>query len=523
MISLVLDYATPSALSSTRERADLSLTSDRRRPVRFHGRVAGEIFLFRLALRTLGEVIWSSDVWRESGTFLDPVITVHPDRIIFEAFSQDQSTYAQVLVDPSLFEVEGEVSCGTTNVDFTSWLWAALAELRSHRETWIRIDAGGFEVATSGSGGRFEQKVELPIPWIRGFLQLMGAMAMPGTSLQVRPVDLLSAIRFLRYTKAKMSPRALRYEFPPGEDARIVLEPWEHVVKLRGVSHHYEEHKVIRTWGRRRLRLIEPLLPFADAVKVYLKGRALPSFYAVKLGSITFILGLSSWSGAQWTETAGFDLLISDGEIDGGLLQSLTEKLASSYAIDARREAESLGTGIEEVTAALAALCRQGRVVYDLENRQYRYRELLDSIPPHHEIFPPDERKENARVLLREHRVTVASCTPRETRKVRTMDTPAGKVTREILYRDWHIMGSAGGEKEVEVVQNDAGSLIFGTCGCRFFQDNLLNRGPCEHMLALLAEGEKVKKDRPASVEAALPQGEGNKGEKGDNSGNVEE
>jgi predicted nucleic acid-binding Zn finger protein len=27
--------------------------------------------------------------------------------------------------------------------------------------------------------------------------------------------------------------------------------------------------------------------------------------------------------------------------------------------------------------------------------------------------------------------------------------------------------------------------IIFGQCGCPFFKDNLLNRGPCPHMLAL--------------------------------------
>jgi hypothetical protein len=115
-----------------------------------------------------------------------------------------------------MFSTDGLVSRGTTNIDFTAWLWGALNELRSSRETWLRIGAEGFEVKTQGAGGRFEQKVELPDHWGRGFLQVTGAMAMPGTRVTVRPADLLAAIRFLRYTKAKLSPRALRYEFTPG-------------------------------------------------------------------------------------------------------------------------------------------------------------------------------------------------------------------------------------------------------------------------------------------------------------------
>ena len=61
-------------------------------------------------------------------------------------------------------------------------------------------------------------------------------MGMPGTRIAVKPIDLLSAVRFLRYSKAKVSPRAIRYEFEPGEDARLVLEPWEHIVPLEGAT-----------------------------------------------------------------------------------------------------------------------------------------------------------------------------------------------------------------------------------------------------------------------------------------------
>src|SRR5690606_2264232 len=143
---------------------------------------------------------------------------------------------------------------------------------------------------------RFEKKVDLPETWVRGFLQVQAAMGLPGTRLRVQPVDLLSAIRYLRYSKARISPRALRYEFVPGEDARLILEPWEHVVPLEGATHNYAETKTTRVWGRRRLKLIESLLPFAESVDIYLKGRALPSFYAVKLPGMTFLLGLTGWS-----------------------------------------------------------------------------------------------------------------------------------------------------------------------------------------------------------------------------------
>src|SRR5690606_34959329 len=119
----------------------------------------------------------------------------------------------------------------------------------------------------------------------------------------------------------KVSPRALRYEFPPGEEARIVLEPFEEVFVLKGTEHNYDQLRVIRTWGRRRLKLLEPLLPHAEEVNIYLKGRALPSFYAVKMPGLTFLLGLSGWTVQRWTGAGSFDLLSADTECNEPLIQ----------------------------------------------------------------------------------------------------------------------------------------------------------------------------------------------------------
>jgi hypothetical protein len=146
-----LDYASPSVFESDRERALLGVSSNVRRPVRFHGRVTRSVPLLRFALRALGEAIWSNDIWLTQGEFgswiLDPVITIHPDRLFFEAFSQDQSVHAMLVLSPGMFATEGEVITGTTNIDFSAWLWGALNELRSSRETWLRV---GLRVSRSG-------------------------------------------------------------------------------------------------------------------------------------------------------------------------------------------------------------------------------------------------------------------------------------------------------------------------------------------------------------------------------------
>jgi hypothetical protein len=500
------DYATPSVFESDRERALLGMSANARRPVRFHGRVIRNLPLLRFTLRALGEAVWSNDVWVSQGEYmswiLDPVVTVHPDRVFFEAFSQDQSVYATVILNPGMFAAEGEVSTGTTNVDFTAWLWAALNELRSSRETWLRVGAEGFEVKTRGAGGRFEQKVDLPDNWVRGFLQVTGAMAMPGTRLTVRPADLLAAIRFLRYTKAKLSPRALRYEFNPGEDARIVLEPWEHQVQLRGAGHNYTEPRIIRTWGRRRLSLIEPLLPFATAVDIYLKGRGLPSFYAVKLPDMTFVLGLSGWSGQQWTDTGSFDLLGDAAPVGADLLAQVHQQLERRFHASAKDLATALSQNQDIIWRACERLCRQGRAIFDVESRDFRHRELFEQPIDEAKVFPPDERLERAQVLLAQNAVSLGSCEPQETRKVKRLKTPDGPVTREVVYRDWRVTGSVGSERNTEIVVGDTGRIIFGLCACPFFQENLLGKGPCEHMIALFRASADGRKDLPTSTPA---------------------
>jgi hypothetical protein len=508
MIPVAFDYATPSVFESNREQALVGISANARRPVRFHGRVTRNIPLLRFALRALGEAIWSNDVWASEGEFssflLDPVITVHPDRVFFEAFSQDQSVYAMVILNPAMFETSGDVRTGTTNVDFTAWLWAALNELRSSRETWLSVESGGFQVKTKSAGGRFEQKVELPDSWVRGFLQVTGAMAVPGTRVTARAADLLAAIRFLRYTKAKVSPRALRYEFTPGEDARIVLEPWEHVVKLQGAEHNYTEPRTIRTWGRRRLSLIEPLLPFATSVDIYLKGRAMPSFYAVRMPDITFVLGLSGWSEQSWTETGSFDLLNDSGTVSNDLVSRVHAELTERLVAEPKELAGRLQQTVPVIWQACERLCRQGRAIFDVEVRAFRHRELFEQPIDDARLFPPDARLERARELISKGGVKLETCEPQETRKSKTLKSPEGKLTREIVYRDWRVSGVVGPEK-TEIVVGDSGRIIFGTCGCAFFRENVLSKGPCEHMIALFRATQDLRKDLPTSQPSAGP------------------
>ena len=113
-----------------------------------------------------------------------------------------------------------------------------------------------------------------------------------------------------------------------------------------------------------------------------------------------------------------------------------------------------------------------------------------------------EQRLERARELLARNAVPFARCEPQETRKTKKLKTPDGPVTREIVYRDWRVTGRVGSEKS-EIVVGDAGRIIFGTCSCAFFQENLLGKGPCEHMIALFKASAEGRKDLPTSAPAS--------------------
>jgi len=473
-------YAAPSALHATHERTELALAANLLRPVAFHGEVAQHGAMLRLALRALGQALWSP-AHRLPGAMAlnpvpDPVMTVHPDRIGIEAFTQDMGAYVSLQIDPAVFRLLGEPHFGSSHIDFSVWLWNALGELRTSGRTQFRVDSAGQDLAAANL---LEQKLALPGAWVRSVLEMQAAMARPGMRLRLRPVDLLAALHFLALNPARVSPQALRYEMRPGEPATLVIEPFEHRILLQGAAHGATEPHSVRTWSRRKLSLIEPLLPFAQAVDVDLKSHALPSFHAVRLPGMSFVLGLPGSGLALPPE-------ISPPSVS--LPQRALHTLADAFHATTPALANALNASEPDTASALAALARAGRVMADLHAGGWRHRELF--VPPLDTaaLFPPEPCREAATHLLAEPgSVQLRSLVAEEQPKARRFKHPdtGERIERVVAYHQWRIRGFSEGF-EPEIVVNDEEQLSFGTCGCRFFQEHLLNRGPCPHMLALL-------------------------------------
>lgn len=425
----------------------------------------------------------------------DPVVTVHPDEVFFEAFSKDESSYARVGIDRSLLRDEGDVVLGTTNIDFSPALARHLERLRGYRTTTLAVGPGGVDVgvAQTGFGEKVHREAKIPLPesWVNGFLQVQATMTLALTSLTMQPIELANILRVLVAKKARTSPKALRFELVPGKRIKVVLEPWEIPVEL-STTYAGDKAQVIRLWGRDRLKLLSRLLPLATSIRVELAGFGLPSFWVVDLGGISFTLGLSGWTDNDWTGANAkdkgkgdtrFELLTRRVDASGEDVLRVYETLRSARVADDIAVANDSGLGVDVVRGALSTLAQAGRATYDLRLRRYRHRDLFADaftladakrVTKARIVEDASPAAKNARQIFVKDGVRIIATRPLGDDKAPEGYKVSGSVTAldaQMLRPLLHV--------------DKAGQIVTGTCTCRFFKDHELTRGPCEHLLAL--------------------------------------
>ena len=410
---------------------------------------------------------------------LDPVITVHPDEVSFEAFSRDESTYARLAAKYELFEKVREFECGTTNIDFSTRLHGEMERMRSYRSTRFDIDPGGFTM-TTGSTVQKEKKIALPDSWVSGFHQVHSTMTLALTRFSMAPVDLYNVCRYLRRRKARSSPRALRYELTPGKRVRVVFEPWEHAIELTETA-VFDGPKAltVRTWGRDRLRVLARLIPVCQRIDIYLAGSGLPSMYVLDLGGLLFTLALSGWTDNDWTGgLTKFDLLTRRLTASPAELTKTYEALKQVRLATETTLAATTGLGVEKVRSSLSYLCQVGRAMYDLGGKVYRHRDLFQGPFSAHE----------AQAAVRSADVPQ---TPQEKAAKQIFDEGNVRlIARRPVATGYKLSGSAKGGFDPERVRpllhvDTEGRIIEASCTCAFFKKSQLAKGPCEHILAL--------------------------------------
>jgi hypothetical protein len=395
---------------------------------------------------------------------LDPVLSVATDALRLEVLSRDEATYGQLVLrrPAALVDAQhpGDVggARGTTYVDLRTAM-ASIARVRSYRPTTLELAPGAEAVAHTRS---------VPLRWLRAFGQMQAASLLAADRFELAPIDLYNVLLQLRLRKARTAPRGLRYELVPGEPPRLVLEPWDLVVRSTGAPYRGTQPRVIRTWGRNRLSVLARVLPYARGLTVAVAGPGLPSLYIADLGDATFALALSGWTDAGWAGIATFDLLAADDDPRG--IEAVVEALATPLTDAAL--AQALGRPRAEVRRTLLAALSQLRIGHDLATGEFFARPLTKTPVPAVALTFRDAREAVAHRLLAE----------------------AGAVTLTKV----HDLGNEGRAIEGQVVDAKAHRTFYpsftidqesrtsaATCTCNAVRRSGIKEGPCEHMIAL--------------------------------------
>lgn len=419
---------------------------------------------FNAAKKTYFDYLYQKD--KDAWFVLDPVITVHPDEVFFECFSQDESTYGKLSSSYDVFTEISDFKCGTTNIDYSASLYNEFQKIRGYKDTEFKIDPSGFEALTTHEEVYKEEKIDVPDSWVRGFLQVSSAMTLPATTFDLHPMDIVSICQFLRRFKEKKGPRALRFILEPGKPIQAVFEPWYEVLTFHRSIYTGPQSKTIRIWGRRRLLILERLIPIAKSFRVVLLGNGLPSFYIADLGDMSFTLGLSGWTTNDWSKAGNFDLMAPRGQVDLMTQEKVFQALKETWFGTTHDLSRKLNLDTATISSSLTSYTQAGRVIYDLNAGVYRVRELTqDPLDMKHLRFSSPQ-EEKADILISEHKVKISYT-----------------VKDDILTIQGTVKENHYTYKTEASIDKDQ-RLIDGKCQCNFYESNGLRQGPCEHILA---------------------------------------
>src|SRR5690554_3078750 len=403
---------------------------------------------------------------------LDPVITVHPDEIFYECFSEDESSYARLSCGHEVFRQDGEFSCGTTNIDYSADLYQEFQKIRSYKQTELAVDPDGFSVQTGADEEHREVKIDLPESWVRGFLQVSSAMNLPGYEIELHPMDLHNICFKLRQRREKEGPRSLRFVLEPGQPVAIIFDPWGERLECPRSTYYGSRAEEVRIWGRRRLHVLERLIPMAKTVRVKLLGYGMPSFWVVDLGDMQFTLGLSGWTANDWSKAGNFDLLAPRADVTPEVSTRVLGALQKSWVASTDDLVRELRMPRKDVLGALGASTQAGLAIFDLSKDLWRARALSREPLPLESLRFKNEREEQAMKLVSSAEVRVQQ----------------GPTARQLIAR---VQGHA-----VRVVIDRDERMLEAECECNFYQQNALRKGPCAHILATRMKAKRTTTTR---------------------------
>lgn len=368
----------------------------------------------------------------------DPVITCGGGMLRLEGFSACCGVYARLDLGGAAFDAD-RLEPGTSNVDFNPPMRAALARIREGERVGLEVSAFGFTLTPESSGRAFERRVELPVRWIKGFVEVQAHQSRMTRRFEVSGA---MAQRFLRDLPRQRTAGPV-WVTPAGNSVRLSHAPVAGGVQAGGID---------------RLRMLSAVARHATTVAVYDGGDGATA-WQLEFPEGRFFLVLSPEPSRGFSGEGGALAALATGSTVTSRLRAL---LRWQNGLAPQALAQELETTETDVAAGLAELGTCGLVGYDLAQGAYFHRELPFDLAAIERLHP---RLTDAQALVREGSVA--------------LDAEGAWVRgREAEYR---VRRDAGGEWR---------------CSCPWAGRHGTTRGPCKHIVAVqIANGESAGHD----------------------------
>ena len=437
--TITYHYSRPSALNRQKNHEELFLAQyneERKQNAAcfFWGRLT-DPFITARCLLTLSSVVQSSFSLSpfQQALLKDPIVTAGNDKIRFEGFSHCAGVYARVDVLPDGHDGEF-LENGTTNVDFNQSMLSALSSIARKEEVLLAV--GKKEVTLQKAAEKVvERKVPLPVKWIKGLttVQLYLADSEPIITLS-RP----QALQLMR-TIPSGKPKVPYYLAIRGGQASFSPVKQANGVAIGGVH---------------RLRLLAPLLPLADELRVFAHATGQSTTWQLYFGPIRFSLSLSkdSWRGFSG-EGAALEALIAD--VPDHWVSRFDQYSYANQEFNPTLLAVQEDLDLKQVANLTGRLSAMGLLGFDLDENHFFYRRLPFKLA---RIMSLNPRLKDAEQLLAEGQVTIVA---RNDRRVEAQ-----------------VVGSGVRHTVVFDAQQER-------CTCTWFSRHQGERGACKHILAV--------------------------------------
>lgn len=437
--TITYQYATPSALLKAKGQDELFLAKysevqKKEAPCFFWGRLSDPHTTAR-CLITLSNVVQSSFNLSpfEIAKLKDPIVTAGNEKIRFEGFSHCAGVYVRVDILPGGYDGEFPEN-GTTNVDFNQPMISALSRIQKNEN--VMLSVGKKEVVLQQNNEKtIERKVPLPVKWIKG----------------LTTVQLFLSESERQFSFNRIQALQLFQSIPTGKPKA------DYYLVMRGNKPMFSPVKSVNAiciGGLHRLKLMEPLLTYADELRVFPHPTMQSTTWQLYFGKLRFSLSLSrdAWRGFSG-EGAALESLIDS--VPDEWIDAVDKYSYANQSFNPAMLAVDEGISLQKLDNITGRLSAMGLLGFDLDENHFFYRRLPFKL---NRILSLNPRMKDAEKLLVENKVEILS-----ENGSRVEARVAGSGVNHTVILD--------GETE--------------RCTCTWFSRHQGERGPCKHVLAV--------------------------------------